>query len=114
MPIAKYINKGFCCSGYSTSEQTSAKLARQIPSSMDDHGSLVWSGDQSHSAMYFHDIIRHLDCIVGLSEGVLQLGTRTEVMGSIPLSHTFFAAQIIPPSLMRSSYDGALLNTHMT
>jgi hypothetical protein len=44
--------------------------------------------------------------------GVLQLGIRAKVLGSIPLSHVFSIA-LIPPSLVRSPYGGALLSTYM-
>jgi hypothetical protein len=44
--------------------------------------------------------------------GVFQLGTRVEVLGSIPLGHAFSAA-LISPSLAKSPYGGAMLSTHM-
>jgi hypothetical protein len=38
---------------------------------------------------------------------------QSQSLGFNPLSHAFSAAQIIPPSLIRSPYDGALLCMHM-
>jgi hypothetical protein len=50
--------------------------------------------------------------MVGLTNGVFQLGTRAEVLGPIAFDHTFSVA-LIPPSLARSPYGEALLSTHM-
>jgi hypothetical protein len=44
--------------------------------------------------------------------GVLQFGTRVEVLSLILLCHAF-STVLIPPSLERSPYGGALLSTYM-
>jgi hypothetical protein len=43
---------------------------------------------------------------------IFQLSIRAKVLNLISLDHVFFVA-LISPSLMISSYDGALLSTHM-
>jgi hypothetical protein len=58
-------------------------------------------------------LLYRLRCIVGLAEGVLQLGIKAKVLGSIPIGYAIFAA-LIPPSLAKSPYGGALPSTHMT
>jgi hypothetical protein len=50
--------------------------------------------------------------MVGLTDEILQLDTRAEVLVSILLA-THFSLRVILPSLARSPYDGALLSTHM-
>jgi hypothetical protein len=58
-------------------------------------------------------LLYHLSFIVELVQGGFQLGTRAEVLGSIPLGDVFSATQIIPPSLARSPYGEALLSMNM-
>jgi hypothetical protein len=60
----------------------------------------------------YSSFLYHLYFIVGLVE-VFQLDITVEVLCLISLSHVFFVV-LIPPSLTRSLYGGALLSTHMT
>jgi hypothetical protein len=38
-------------------------------------------------------LLYHLNFMVRLAEGTVQLGTKVEVLGSIPLSHAFFVVR---------------------